>query len=126
VATGSYDKADAFLASVPQDSEFMVPALLWRLKSAVMRGDRVLASSFCERLLALMDMEKLLNWMDLIHRSPVFKDKILLPSLDPGLLRAVEEQAQNYFEVQRARGDNPMTDPVPAQLAHPAPGAASP
>jgi hypothetical protein len=44
VATGYYDKADAFLVSVPQGSGVQVPALFWRLKSAVMRADRSLAS----------------------------------------------------------------------------------
>lgn len=126
VATGYYDKADAFLASVTRGSEFMVPALLWRLKSAVMRGDRLLASSCYEKMWSSMGMDEWLGWMDMIGRSPIFKDKILLPSSDPGLLKAVEERAQNFFEVRRVAGENPVMDQGPTQFADPAPGPISP
>jgi hypothetical protein len=73
-----------------------------------------------------MDMDELPGWMDMIHRSPIFKDKTLLPSSDPKFLKAVEERAQNFFEIQRGQRENPMTDPGPAKLTDPAPALTSP
>jgi len=116
VATGCYDKADAFLASVPKGSEFVIPAFFWRLKSAVMRGDSSLVSSCSERLLCSMGMSELLEWMEMLHRSTIYKDKTLLPSSDTRLLKTVEERAQKFFEFQRAQGKISMTDPNPPRL----------
>lgn len=123
VATGHYDKADAFMASIPRGSEFMVPAFFWSLKSALLRGDTSLVSSCSERLLTSMRMIELLEWMEMIRRSPIFKDKILLPPEDGRLLKTVEERAQYSFEYQRTLGKNPMTNPSPAMLAGPASAA---
>ena len=126
VATGCYDKADAFLASVPNESEFMVPALLWRWKSAVMRGDRPLASSCSERLLSAMDMDAWAGWMETVQRGPIFKDQTLLPSSDPGFLKTMEERAQDFFEFQKIQGENPVTVPGPARRTDLAPALTSP
>jgi tetratricopeptide (TPR) repeat protein len=126
VVTGHYDKADAFLASVPGDSEFMVPAFLWRLKSAVMRGDTSLASSCSERLLSSVSMNEVLEWLEMTHRSSIFNDKILLPPSDTRILKTVEKQAQIFFEFQRAQGKPPMADPGPAMFAGPAPSPTLP
>ena len=126
VVTGHYDKADAFLASVPPDSGFMVPAFLWRLKSAAMRGDTLLASSCSERLLSSVSMNEVLEWLEMTHRSSIFKDKVLLPPSDTRILKAVEERAQNFVKFQRAQGKTPMADPGPAMLAGPAPSPTLP
>ena len=120
VVTGHYDKADAFLASVPGDTGFMVTAFLWRLKSAAMRGDTLLASSCSERLLSSVSMNEVLEWLEMTHRSSIFKDKVLLPPSDTRILKAVEERAQNFVKFQRAQGKTPMADPGPAMLAGPA------
>ena len=45
-----------------------------------------------------MDMDDWAGWMETVQRSPIFKDKTLLPSSDPGFLKAVEEGAQDFFE----------------------------
>jgi Tfp pilus assembly protein PilF len=126
VVTGHYDKADAFLASVPPDSGFMVPAFLWRLKSAAMRGDPSLASSCSERLLSSVGVNEVLKWLEMTHRSSIFKDKILLPPSDTGILKAVENRAHIFFEFQRVQGKPPMADPGPAMLAGPAPSPTMP
>jgi protein O-mannosyl-transferase len=126
VATGHYDKADGFLATVPKDSGFMVPAFFWSLKSALLRGDSSLVSRCSERLMTSMSMNDLMKWVEVIRHNPVFKDTILLPSSDAKLLRAVEERAQNFSEFQRDQGKNPMTAPMPAMLAGPAPAATFP
>jgi tetratricopeptide (TPR) repeat protein len=126
VVTGHYDKADAFLASVPGDTGFMVPAFLWRLKSAAMRGDTSLASSCSERLLSSVSMNEVLEWLEMTHRSSIFKDKILLPPSDARILKAVEERAYNFFKFQRAQGKTLMADPGPAMLAGPAPSPTLP
>jgi hypothetical protein len=103
VATGHYNKADGFLATVPRGSEFMVPAFFWSLKSALLRGDSSLVSRCSERLMTSMSMNDLMKWVEVIRRSPIFKDTILLPSSDAKLLSAVEERAQNFSEFQRDR-----------------------
>jgi len=126
VVSGHYNKADAFLASVPGNSEFMAPVLLWRLKSAVLRGDTSMVSSCAERLLKSMSVNELLEWMEMIRSSRIFKDKILLPAEDARLLKALEEQAQISFEVPKAQGINPMTAPVPAILSGLAPSPSIP
>jgi len=126
VVSGHYDKADAFLASVPEYSEFRGPVLLWRLKSAVLRGDTSMVSSCAERLLKSMSVNELLEWMEMIRSSRIFKDKILLPAEDARLLKALEEQAQISFEVPKAQGINPMTAPVPAILSGLAPSPSIP
>lgn len=126
VATGHYDKADAFLASLPRGSEFMVPAFFWRLKNAVMRGDTPLASGWSGRLLASMSTNELLEWLEMIRRSSIYKDKILMPASDDRLLQAVKERAQFHFDLQRGQGKTALTDPSPAMLAGPAPASTLP
>jgi len=126
VTLGQYDKADAFLASVPSGSEFMVPSFFWSLKSAVMRGDPALVSGCSDRLLTSMSMSELLDWMGMIRRSRIFKDQILLPPLEGRLLKAVEERAQITFEAPRIQGENPMTDPIPAMFSGLAPARTVP
>jgi tetratricopeptide (TPR) repeat protein len=126
VATGHYDKADAFLASAPVGSEFMVPALFWRLKSAVMRGDVPLASGWSERLLASMSTNELLEWLETIRRSSIYKDKVLLPPSDDPPQQAIKERAQVHFDLQRDPGKTAMSDPSPAMLAGPLPAATLP
>jgi protein O-mannosyl-transferase len=102
-ATGHYDKAEAFLASVPSGSEYMVPAFFWRLKNAVMRGDASLASRWSERLLASMSTKELMEWLEMIRRSSIYKDKTLLPASDERLLQAVKARAQFFFENQKGQ-----------------------
>lgn len=126
VTLGQHDKAGAFLASVPSGSEFMVPAFFWSLKSAVMRGDPSLVSACYGRLLALMSMNELLDWMGMIRRNRIFKDQSLLPHLEAGLLKAVEERAEISFEAPRVPGKNRMTDPIPAILSGLAPAPSIP
>jgi protein O-mannosyl-transferase len=126
VATGRFDKAEAFLASVSGGSEFEVPALLWRLKSAVVRGDTSLASRCSERLLSSMGWNQLQEWADMIRRSSVFEDTILLPPADAEFLSAMEERAQAFYDSPRARGKTRMTDPSFAMLAGPAPAPTFP
>jgi hypothetical protein len=103
-----------------------VPAFFWSLKSALLRGDSSLVSRCSERLMTSMSMNDLMKWVEVIRRNSVFKDTILLPSSDAKLLRAVEERAQNFSEFQRDQGKNPMTAPMPAMLAGPAPAATFP
>jgi tetratricopeptide (TPR) repeat protein len=126
VATGHYNKADAFLASAPRGSEFMVPSFFWRLKNAEMRGDASLASGWSERLLASMNTKELLEWLEMIRRSSIYMDKILLPPSDDRSMQAVKERAQFCFEHQRGQGKTAMTHPNPAMLAGPAPASTLP
>jgi tetratricopeptide (TPR) repeat protein len=126
VTTGYYDKADAFLASVPQDSEFVMPAFFWRLKSAVMRGDGSLASRYSEKLLPIMGRNELREGMEHLRRSAIYRDKTLLPALDAGLLKAAEEQAQKFYEFPRGRGNKPMTEPLLTRRVDPAPASTLP
>jgi tetratricopeptide (TPR) repeat protein len=126
VATGHYDKADAFLGSAPIGSEFMVPAFFWRLKNAVMRGDAPLASDWFERLIASMSTNELLEWLETIRRSSIYKDKILLLPSDDPLLQSIKERAQLHFDLQRGTGKAAMTDPSPTMLAGPAPASILP
>jgi tetratricopeptide (TPR) repeat protein len=126
VTTGYYDKADAFLASVPQDSEFVMPAFFWRLKSAVMRGDGSLASRYSEKLLPIMGRNELREGMEHLRRSAIYRDKTLLPALDAGLLKAAEEQAQKFYEFPRGRGNKPMTEPLLTRRVDLAPASTLP
>jgi hypothetical protein len=91
-----------------------------------MRGDTLLASSCSERLLSSVSMNEVLEWLEMTHRSSIFKDKVLLPPSDTRILKAVEERAQNFVKFQRAQGKTPMADPGPAMLAGPAPSPTLP
>jgi tetratricopeptide (TPR) repeat protein len=102
-ATGHYDKADAFFASVPASSEYHAPALLWRIKSAEMRGGFPPSSGRTGRRLSSIGENELQERMETVCRSPVFKDKVLLPSADHVSLKAAEVRAQNFFEFQGNR-----------------------
>ena len=121
VVTGHYDKADAFLASIPPGSEFAAPAFFWRLKSALMRGDVSLASSYSERLLSSMGMNEVGEWLEMLHRRTIFKDKTLLPPPDAELLKAVEERSQKFNAFLRVPGEKSTTDPGLASRVDPAP-----
>ena len=102
-ATGHYDKADAFFASVPASSKYHAPAVLWRIKSGEMRYGLAVASGRTGRLWLSIDGNELQEWMETVCRSPVFKDKVLLPSADHVSLKAAEVRAQNFFEFQGNR-----------------------
>lgn len=103
LATGHYEKADAFFASVPASSEYHAPAVLWRIKSGEMRYGLAPASGRTGRLWFSIDGNELQEWMETVCRSPVFKDKVLLPSADHVFLKAAEVRAQNFFEFQGDR-----------------------
>jgi tetratricopeptide (TPR) repeat protein len=82
LATGHYEKAEAFFASVPASSEYHAAAVLWRIKACQMRGVLAPASGRCGGLVFPIERNEWQKRMEQLYRNPVFKDKVLLPSAD--------------------------------------------
>ncbi len=107
ILSGHYEKADAFLASVPADSEFALPAAFWKIKSAMMAGDAALVSNRLHRLLSSMPVTELRERIEAVQRSPDIRDKILLPPAYDRLLPAPEWPAPFESEGEKNRGEHP-------------------
>jgi len=103
LATGHYEKAEAFFASVPASSEYHAMAVLWRIKSGEMRGELFPAPGRAGRRLFSIDGNELHERMEAVYRNPAIQDKVLLPSTGYVLLKAGDVRAQNFWEHQRGR-----------------------
>jgi tetratricopeptide (TPR) repeat protein len=91
VVTGQYDRAQTLFESLSGTVQQGLPVLLWRLQSALSRGDGVLAAACAARLKAAAGADEVARWLSLNESALLFQERVMLPAPSRGLSQQVGE-----------------------------------